>query len=192
MTERQISSSDLTEGHVIKLTFDSTQDPKIKDTLIYWIRGDNGDTDIQKRVLSVEDQLRRTGEIPVIDVLDRKWGFYIVEGVYEPEEIGANDPRGIIPTNGKDSGLEPIDDPSKLGLNTLVHTTTKRLDVWPSEFDLRLREEYDVDGQRLFHAEVVDESGGSYSIPETDFLRGKHEWMRFVGIVPQKPVEDGT
>lgn len=182
--ERQIDSSQLRTGFVIKAVYDPDNGPHVEDEQIFWIRGVRGGRDLLKRMVRVEDQLGRSSEIPAIVILGGRIGPYLVEGVYSAKEVKAVDPKSLKINGGEDNKLEPIEH-SRLGLNTLVYTTTRRRDIWPTEFNLRLGAERFVDGMRFFDADVDEEEGATFTdIPEADFIKGRHEWMRFKGIVP--------
>lgn len=84
-------------------------------------------------------------------------------------------------------GLEPLNDPNKLRINTVIHTTIPGADKWPDLFNIRLVSIKRVDGERFFDARVEgDDEWRVNDIPEADLLRGEHDWMRFEGIIPQQ------
>ncbi|OGE34023.1 hypothetical protein A3C59_00720 [Candidatus Daviesbacteria bacterium RIFCSPHIGHO2_02_FULL_36_13] len=185
MTEKtreiSIDTKNLRKGNVIRGQIPNAVDPTKIEKRLLWIRGDNGASGIGDKVLELEDQLLRPEQAAVLDILSGKVGPYDVEGVYTPEQIGVTDPRKLLKDEIPE-GLEPID-ASKLGPNTVVRLSTPRTDIWPDIFHARLTGEKVIKGRRWFDME--DEFGNLYpGIPEKDVLRGRHDWMRFDGIVP--------
>lgn len=188
--ERQIDSSRLRTGYVIRASFEDPTDPSIVDEQIFWIRGNNGERDLFRRVLKVEDQLGRSSEAPVVDILDGRYGSYRIEGVYSPRELRAVDPRLLNSGSAElsideDKRLESID-PSKLGPNSRLRVSSIGDDnIVADEFNARIVAEILDKEEKVFVME--DEFGNIYDIPEKDILNGMHDgWMRFDGVIPNK------
>lgn len=193
--ERQIDSSRLRTGNVIRTVIINPDDPTKSENCIFWIRGNNGFRDVGRRVLRVEDQLGRLIRFPVIDVLGGKIGAYTIEGVYSPRDLGLEDPRSIRTNGVKDfrdetgdceaTVLEPPE-PGTLGLNTTLRISQIIGRTPIDEFDLTIVEVIgDKLGERTFSG--VDLLGNLYEmIYEEDILKGRLGALRFDGIVPQK------